>query len=63
MPYYYVATKKVKNVTNCETYFFLLASNQNDITITTEKVLEERKSVHLIWKSSKNFRAESFQQV
>ena len=43
--------KKIKNVINSKTYFFLLTSNQTDINITTGKVLEERKSVHLIYMS------------
>ena len=40
--------QKIKSVINSKTYFFLLASNQTDKNITTEKVLEERKGVHLI---------------
>ena len=40
--------KKIKSVINSKTYFFLLASNQTDINITTEKILEETKSVPLI---------------
>ena len=37
--------QKAINVTNSKTYVFLIASKQKNIMITTEKVLDERKSV------------------
>ena len=40
--------QKTKNVTNTKTYVYLIASDKQNIMITTEKVLEERKSVALI---------------
>ena len=40
--------KKAKNFINPETYFSLIATNQKNITTSTEKILEERKSVDLI---------------
>ena len=40
--------QKTKNVTNCKTYVSLIASNQWNIMIITEKVLKERKNVPLI---------------
>ena len=46
-PLYYVITK-TKIAINPKTYFFLLPSSQKNIKITTEKILEERKSLHVI---------------
>ena len=46
-PLYYVITKK-KNAINFKAFFFLLPSNQKNIKIITEKILEERKSLHVI---------------
>ena len=40
--------KKTKNVINSKTYFFLIENNEQNIIITKENVLEERKSVLLI---------------
>ena len=40
--------KKTKNIINSKTYFFLSASNEYNITITTGKVLEERERAPLI---------------
>ena len=40
--------QKTKNVINSKTDFYLVASNQQNIMITTEKVLWETKSVPLI---------------
>ena len=40
--------KKTKIAINSKAYFFLLPSNQKNIKITTEKILEERKSLHVI---------------
>ena len=40
--------EKIKNVTNSETYVSLVVSKEQNIMITTEKVLEERKIVPLI---------------
>ena len=45
---YYVITKKTKIAINSKAYFFLLPSNQKNIKITTEKILEERKCLHVI---------------
>ena len=39
--------QKLKNAINSKTYVFFIASNQKNIMITTEKVLQERKSVPL----------------
>ena len=47
-PLYYVITKKTKIAINSKAYFFLLPSNQKNIKITTEKILEERKCLHVI---------------
>ena len=47
-PLYYVITKKTRISINFKAYFFLLPSNQKNIKITTEKILEERKSLHII---------------
>ena len=47
-PLYYVITKKTKIAINSKAYFFLLPNNQKNINITTEKILEERKSLHVI---------------
>ena len=47
-PLYYVITKKTKIAINFKAYFFLLPSNQKNIKITTEKILEERKSLNVI---------------
>ena len=43
-----VITKKTKIAINSKAYFLLLPSNQKNIKITTEKILEERKSLHVI---------------
>ena len=40
--------QKAINVTNSKTYVFLIASKQKNIMITTEKVLDERKSVPVV---------------
>ena len=40
--------QKTKNVINSQTFFSLIASNQSNIVITTEKVLEEIKIVPLM---------------
>ena len=47
-PLYYVNAKKTNIAINFKAYFFLLPSNQKNIKITTEKILEERKSLHVI---------------
>ena len=47
-PLYYVITKKTNIAINFKAYFFLLPSNQENIKITTEKILEERKNLHVI---------------
>ena len=40
--------QKTKNAANSKTYVFLIAINQQNIIITRERFLEERKSVPLI---------------
>ena len=40
--------QKTKNVINSQTFFSLIASNQSNIVITTENVLEEIKIVPLM---------------
>ena len=40
--------RKTKNVINSQTFFSLIASNQSNIVITTENVLEEIKIVPLM---------------
>ena len=40
--------QKTKNVINSQTFFSLIANNQSNIVITTEKVLEEIKIVPLM---------------
>ena len=40
--------QKTKNVINSQTFFSLIASNQSNIVITTENVLEEIKIVSLM---------------
>ena len=40
--------QKAINVTNSKTYVFLIASKHKNIMITTEKVLDERKSVPVV---------------
>ena len=46
--YYVITKKKTKIAINFKAYFFLLPSNQKNIKITAEKILEERKSLHVI---------------
>ena len=46
-----------------KTYFFLIASNQKNITITKEKVLEEGKRVPLIQNSYEYFNKGCRQKV
>ena len=40
--------QKTKNVINSQTFFSLIASNQSNIVITTENILEEIKIVPLM---------------
>ena len=40
--------KKLKNVTNCKSCVFFIASSEQNIMITAEKNWRERKSVVLI---------------
>ena len=47
-PLYYVITKKTKIAIYSKACFFLLPRNQKNIKITTEKILEETKSLHVI---------------
>ena len=47
-PHYITLLETTKSVINSKTYLFLTASNQYNKMITKNKLLEERKSVHLI---------------
>ena len=64
---YYSAIKKsyaeVIKIRSDKNYLFLIGSNKKNIMITTEKVLEERKTVLLIQISDETVNEECFQQV
>ena len=40
--------QKTQNITNSKTYLYLIANDEQNIMITTEKILEERKSIPLM---------------
>ena len=55
--------KNAKRIRIDKNYFSLIGSNKKNIMITTEKILEERRSGPLIQISDDNFDEECFQQV
>ena len=55
--------KNAKRIRIDKNYFSLIGSNKKNIMITTEKILEERRSGPLIQISDDTFDEECFQQV